>query len=493
MLVKSNSLKSKFIVFVVVIIIPIATSSITSLVISKKINDHYNSMMNKLSTTNQIKSNLSSSFNNFNEYILINKIECKEQYERDLVAAVKSVEYLQQNSDLQSKYILRDLKNSLESYKTSGDNTIDLFEKQGAIDAYYSNYITTKDISSYCNNFIVKLSSSYIDYNDEVYSRLKEKEKVTYKILIIYIAIIILACIIYAMIFLRNISGKLKELVETSEKVASGNFSYHEGKKTSIYELDILSEAFSTMIGNIKEYINSIKEKAQLENKIKDDEVKLLRYENALKMSQLKVLQSQINPHFLFNTLNCINQTAMKEDAADTEKLIRAVSGILRYSLSMMNRNATLEEEVNIVKEYMFIQKLRFDERVDFKLNINADLTKVEVPGMTLQPFVENAFIHGIEPKEEGGNISIDIFEEDNRCIIIIEDTGCGIDEATLRKIISEDTKQEHIGHTTGMGIKSVVERLELLYEDKNIFEIESKVNLGTKIYLKIPMKELKV
>ena len=218
--------------------------------------------------------------------------------------------------------------------------------------------------------------------------------------------------------------------------------------------------------------------------------MKLLKYQNALKLSQLRVLQAQINPHFLFNTLNCINQTAMNENAIMTESLIKSVSGILRYSLSMMDRNASLEEEINVVKQYIHIQKLRYSDRVKFSLRISTDLTKIKVPGMTLQPFVENAFIHGIEPKEEGGTIKIEIYEEASFCIILIEDSGCGIDEETLSKIISEDLKQEHIGHTTGMGIKSVVERLELLYDEKNIFTIESKRGLGTKIYLRIPMKE---
>lgn len=491
MLVKPNSLKSKFIIFVIIIITPIATSNIVSLYISKRINNHYNSMLNKMSTTNQIKSYLNDSFNDFNNFIQTNNLESKKEYEYNFNKAVESLEYLKSNSDLQSRYILRDLENSLKSYKASADETIRIYDRQDVIDAYYGSYITTKEISSYCSIFITKLSDSYLSYNNEVYNKLKEKEKFIYKVLAMYIALALLISGMYTLVFIKSILTKLRELVYSSEKVSNGDFTYYGGKKTFIYELDILSEAFSTMISNIKNHINTLKETAELENKIRDDKMKLLKYENALKLSQLKVLQSQINPHFLFNTLNCINQTAIKENALGTEKLIKSVSGMLRYSLSMMNRNATLEEEVNIVKQYMFIQQLRFEDRIKFTLNINADLTKVKVPGMTLQPFVENAFIHGIEPKEEGGIINIEIFEKENIYVVLIEDDGCGIDEETLLKITSEDAKQEHIGHTTGMGIKSVVERLELMYDEKDIFEIESKKGFGTKIYLKIPIKEL--
>lgn len=486
---RGSSLKKKFIIFVIIIITPITTSNIISLIISKKINQNYNVMLNNISVTNEIKSHLNDSFLNFNKYILTNTASCKELYETDYKKAHDNVVLLQKNSDEHSRYILRDLLNSLESYNVAGDDTIKIYDQKFGVDVYYDQYVSAKDISSYCNTFISKLSDSYISYNNDVYRNLKNKEKFIYMILGIYIVTALLISFTYTIFFIKNILDKLQELVNASKKVSSGDFTYNKGKQTSIFELDILAEAFSTMINNIKEHISSIKENAELEKKLRDEEMKILKYENTLKISQLKILQTQINPHFLFNTLNCINQIAMKEEADVTQGLIRCVSGILRYSLSMMDRNATLEEEINVVKQYIFIQSVRFEDRVEFNVKINADLTKVKVPGMTLQPFVENAFIHGIEPKEEGGIINIDIFEEKNFCIVVIADTGCGIDEETLNKIISEDSQHEHIGHTTGMGIKSVVERLQLLYNGKNIFRIESKKGFGTKIYLKIPIE----
>lgn len=490
--VKTNSLKRRFIIFAIFIIIPIATSNVISLIIAKKINGNYNTMQNKMSTTNEIKNFINDSFNSFNNYIQTNASESKSQYDNKFDLAIQDVVKLQSDSDERSRYVLRDLLNTLRSYKDSGDNTTKKYDMHGAIDTYYSEYMSTKEVLSYCNTFISKLSDSYLTYNNEVYTRLKEKEKFIYKILFVYIISALLISIINTFYFIKNILDKLKELVDTSKRVADGDFTYEEGKRTYIYELDILSDAFSSMISHIKKYIKSLKETAELERKLRDEEMTLLKYQNALKLSQLKILQAQINPHFLFNTLNCINQTAIQENAERTESLIKSVSDILRYSLSMMNRNATLEEEVNVVKQYMYIQESRYQDRVKFNLEINMDLSQVKVPGMTLQPFVENAFIHGIEPKEEGGVININIYKKEDLCIVIIEDSGCGIDEDTLIKITSEDYEQEHIGHTTGMGIKSVVKRLELLYDEKDIFFIESEEGIGTRIYLKIPIRELK-
>jgi sensor histidine kinase YesM len=448
-------------------------------------------MLNKMSKINEIKYQLSDSFDNFNNYISMNSYNSKNLYELDYNKIVDDITSLQINSDLSSRYILRDLINSLYNYNISAEKTMNIYGKQSGINSYYDNYVSTKEILSYSNTYILRLSESVLNYNNSVYSKLKQKEKFIYKILIVYIIMALLISIVYSMFFIKNILEKIQELVDISKKVSKGEFIDYEGKKIYIYELDILSETFSAMITHIKNHIESLKENVYLENKLRDEEMKILKYENALKLSQLKILQSQINPHFLFNTLNCINQTAIKEDAEETELLIKSVSDILRYGLSMMNRNATLEEEIEVVKQYMYIQKSRYEDRVKFKLNINANVQNIKVPGMTLQPFVENAFIHGIEPKEEGGMIKLNIYEQEDLCVVLIEDDGCGIYEETLRKIISDDFQQEHIGHTTGMGIKSVVKRLELLYDRNDLFSIISTKGLGTKIYLRIPIKEL--
>lgn len=487
---KVSSLRNKFIIFAVIIVLPIATSNVVSLIMSNRINNIYNDMMNKMSITSQIKNNLSQSFSHFNQYILTNTLESKELYKLHYDRAVENVIALQQDSDIRSRYILRDLLNTLKSYKEAAERTIEVYDNHSGVDVYYDEYVWAKEIVAYCNAFISMLSESYFDYNVNIYNELRKQQDYINRVLMAYIVVALMLSAVYTLLFIGDITRKLKELVSASENVVKGDFTYHGGEKTYIYELDILSEAFRRMVSHISRYIESLHEKAELERRLQEEKMKLLSYENALKASQLKVLQAQINPHFLFNTLNCISQTAVKEDAHKTESLIRAVAGILRYSLSMMDRNATLEEEINVVKQYMYIQKIRYEDRFEFNLKINADLKKVLVPAMTLQPFVENAFIHGIEPKEEGGVINIEITEQGDFCTIIIEDTGCGMDEDMLKEIMSDSPEQRPVGHTTGLGIRSVVQRLKLMYNRDDIFSIESKKGYGTRVYLKIPVKE---
>ncbi|MDR3598722.1 histidine kinase [Clostridium sp.] len=483
-----KTLNSKFIMFVICLIIPIGICNIISLAMSKEIEDEYVNMLNNMLITNEIKQNIDNSLDNFNQYILNGTENKKQGYDSEILLAKQKIETLKDSSDNTNQYILRDLENTLDSYIEDSKKTISAYENKEGYIFYYDDFIAAKNIASYSEEYASKLMQNYLETNSIVYKELNRKNSLIYSLLIIYLVVILSMCVIYALIFIKNISKGLKGIVETSNKVSKGQFEYYQGNKTDIYELDVLTNAFNTMVKDIKNMVKSINEKLTLEKKLKEEEMKNLKYENALKEFDLKVLQSQINPHFLFNTLNCINATAMMESATTTSKLIKSVSNILRYSLRCMSTNALLEDEVDIVKDYIYIQECRFDDRIKFNLSTNMDMKKVKVPGMTIQPLVENAFIHGIEGKEDGGYINITIHDENDQCNIIIEDNGVGIPKEILDKINNYNYDTKHIGHTTGLGINIVEKRLRYLYNKKNMFKVESEEGKGTKVYLKIPI-----
>lgn len=485
---KTKSLNSKFIMFVICLIIPIGICNIISLAMSKKIEDGYVNMLNNMLTTNEIKQHIDNSLDNFNQYILNGTQSKKDNYNSEIVLAKQEIDKLKKNSDNVNQYILRDLDNTLQSYVEYSKNTIFAYENKEGYIFYYDDFIAAKDIASYCDTHASTLMQNFLENNSIEYKELNRNSNIIYIAMTTYLILILVLCVIYALSFISNISKGLKGLVEISNKVSKGNFEYYQGNKTDIYELDILTMTFNTMIKDIKDFISSINEKLILQKKLKEEETKNLKYENALKEFDLKVLQSQINPHFLFNTLNCINSTAMMENATTTSKLIKSVSNILRYSLRSMSTNALLEDEINVVKDYIYIQESRFYDRIKFNLNADIDMKKVKVPGMTIQPLVENAFIHGIEGKEDGGYINITIYDENDECNIIIEDNGVGIPKEILDKINNYNYDTKHIGHTTGLGINIVEKRLRYLYDRENMFKVESEEGKGTTVYLKIPI-----
>lgn len=221
------------------------------------------------------------------------------------------------------------------------------------------------------------------------------------------------------------------------------------------------------------ELMEEMKKRVELEKEIKDLE--------------LKALQSQVNPHFLFNSLNTIARLALIEKANKTEEIVYALSDILRYTLKNVNRIVTIEEEVMHIERYMKIQSIRFGDRINFKIHIPDEIKKVKIPFMTLQPLVENAVIHGIEPKVDGGTIIVRGKSTHNQVIIEILDDGVGIPNEKLKDMLSNKQHSEDITNSIGIGLSNVNERLCYYFGSECRLKIESSIDVGTTIKVIIP------
>jgi sensor histidine kinase YesM len=188
----------------------------------------------------------------------------------------------------------------------------------------------------------------------------------------------------------------------------------------------------------------------------------------------------------LFNTLNTLSKKAYLEGAEETSDLLVSVAGLLRYNLKRLDRSVTIHEEVVVLQQYMEIQKARFTDRIDFHMDIDESCLHIQIPGLTLQPIVENAVIHAIEPKEDGGSIWFRVLDGIDQVTIEIEDDGVGMSKDKVTQIL-EERQVESEGHSTGIGFSNVVKRLRLFYGFEDVILIESKEGHGTKVILKIP------
>ncbi|MBP2649290.1 MAG: histidine kinase [Firmicutes bacterium] len=210
--------------------------------------------------------------------------------------------------------------------------------------------------------------------------------------------------------------------------------------------------------------------------------------ETLLKANELKALQSQVNPHFLFNTLNTIARLAMLEGAERTQEMVFALSDLLRNNLRNIDQSNTLAEEISSIKNYLLIQQVRFGDRVKAEINIPADLEKMGIPVMTLQPLVENSIIHGLEPKKEGGNIQITAKVEADKLLIIIADTGVGIKPEKILGIFGDEKRTACKGQTTGLGIINVHKRLQNHFGNEYGIKIDAQPGLGTIVKIYLPL-----
>ena len=235
---------------------------------------------------------------------------------------------------------------------------------------------------------------------------------------------------------------------------------------------------------SIREFIQELNEKAEIENSYHAEKLKNTEKDKLIKETQLSALQSQMDPHFLFNTLNTIGRVAMFEDANQTMKLIEATSKILRYNLDCKDKMVELREEIRMVKAYVIIQETRFQDQMSFTFDIDETWDAIKMPPMLIQPIVENAIIHGLKEKDKNGIINIEVAKDKNNFICIsIKDNGVGIDNEKIDILLSEVKSK-----TMGLGVFNVKKRLELYYDRNDLFQIKSKRGEGMEVIISIPI-----
>ena len=216
--------------------------------------------------------------------------------------------------------------------------------------------------------------------------------------------------------------------------------------------------------------------------------------ETHLKDAQLKYLQAQINPHFLFNTLNAGAQLAMMEDADRTYEYIQNVADFFRYNIKKNHDSVSLREELEMVDTYIYILNVRFSGEIHYEKNVDEDLEHISVPVMILQPVVENSVNYGIRDIRWEGKINLSVYRQDDFVYISIEDNGIGIEQDKIDKIMASELKESDVkGDSNGIGLDNVIGRLKLYYDRDDVFEISSPGhNKGTKVIIRIPLEEEK-
>ncbi|MED4878976.1 sensor histidine kinase [Anoxybacillus geothermalis] len=286
--------------------------------------------------------------------------------------------------------------------------------------------------------------------------------------------------VLLAVFFSGSLTKPIIHLAHAARAIGAGRLDGPDVRPTTNDELRLLTITFNDMRRNLRQLIEEMKQKAELDRLVKELE--------------LKSLQSQINPHFLFNTLNTVSKMAYLEEAEQTSRLIEAVAAILRYNLGDLQRTVALAEEVCIAREYFFIQQTRFFDRIKFSIEAESACLDQRLPPLTLQPLIENAFIHGIESYERGAELTVSICEKHDRVVIEVKDNGVGMDErmkAELEAFIrGEETsarREQGRGHSTGIGLRNVIRRLQLFYGVTDVAEIESAPEKGTTIRLLLP------
>lgn len=300
----------------------------------------------------------------------------------------------------------------------------------------------------------------------------------------IAVALIIPGILIH--IFTNYFTGRVRLLRQEMHKVSNQDYELIPALRGS----DEISEAFGdlqVMVGNIKE-----QEARAYEAQIKEQALLIRQQE-----MEFKMLASQINPHFLYNTLETIRMKALTAGDREAATAIKLLGKSMRYVLENMGTSVTtLGEELNHVDEYMKIQHLRFGDRIGYQKNVEEglELTRYRILPLLLQPVVENAIVHGLDETEENGSIVISVYrkklDETELLFIDVDDNGCGMTEETLGKLRT-DIEIRDMSRSKSIGLYNINQRLKLHYGEGYRVHVYSEPGKGTRVRLMIPAEKM--
>lgn len=297
---------------------------------------------------------------------------------------------------------------------------------------------------------------------------------------ILIIGVAIMSSLIVILYFSKNFSDRINILRSEMHKVVKGNFNI----KKSMDGNDEISEVYDDLY-IMMESINKLIDEVYI-RKIQQEKLMVKQKE-----AEFKMLASQINPHFLYNTLETIRMRAFCSGDRELASIVKKLGKIMRRNLEVSNQNVSFESELELVKNYLEIQELRFKGKVEHEFNIEVNAKKYNILPLLLQPIVENAFVHGLEGTKEKGKIIVSAFEDLGYLLVEISDNGCGMSRERLEFIndnLGKTNKKENGHQSIGMG--NINERIKIFYGDKYGIHVFSELNVGTKIVLVLPAIE---
>lgn len=345
---------------------------------------------------------------------------------------------------------------------------------------YVERMYAVMDQQDYLAEYALRLTQATLEQENTTYSsqatRLQRLPWLYFGLLAAAVALMLLLI----RVLNRAVVQPLLRLAQASRSIAGGDYTGADLPVHSGDEVGQLTGTFNRMKHAMAEHLSTL-------NALHREEVRNLALEKDLEHTRLEVLKSQVNPHFLFNTLNMISCMARLEDASTTDQMIVHLGSLFRHNLRTKQQEVTLEEELDGLEDYIYLQQMRFDGRITVEKKIEADPAAVRLPSFTLQPIVENAFSHGLKSCEEGGRILLRGWMQGRTLILTVADNGRGMTPAELDALQEKIAQSEHTGRSIGLG--NISRRITMLYPEGRM-QVFSREGHGTVIRFEIPQED---
>ncbi|MCR5831468.1 MAG: histidine kinase [Lachnospiraceae bacterium] len=440
------------------------------------------------------------SLNNLSEDLTFLQNSMREYLESKGTAALNN--YYTADQNYRNGLSSLDLKNSGTAVYAMQENIINQSEnylriagdtitaKRGRnVEKYKASYEETVELYSDLQNCIYALNNKQFKKNTSDYSILLSSLRYMEIITILILFFIGIVNMVVVFLITKSMTLPLVDLSRAANEVAAGNFDVDVETTDGEDEISVVSKAFKQMLESIQRYIGEIKDSVLRESQLKEHELVM---ENRMKEVQLRSLQAQINPHFLFNTLNAGEQLAMMEGADKTTEFIENMADFFRYNIKKIDNDASIAEEITLVDKYIYILNVRFTGEIHYSKDIDTEVTEVRVPSMILQPIVENAVNYGIRDIDWEGHIDLKVYKDGGYVFLSIKDNGAGMEKEQINRILSGEAVGEvsadHAA-SNGIGLGNVIERLQIFTGQRDVMEIYSEgKGKGTEFVIKVPL-----
>jgi two-component system, sensor histidine kinase YesM len=342
-----------------------------------------------------------------------------------------------------------------------------IIRKQRRLRLIWDDYITELNLRQFANN-----TTQYLTLTRTI----RRLNQINVMIILNLIAL----SIVIVLRMIQKMVKPIRKLAAAADALSEGNYEIADIYVQSEDEIHVLAQTFNEMKHNIKRYINEVENKAVTEKKLLDQQLENLKMHHLLDNAKLYALQSQINPHFLYNTMNAALQMANIEEAERTSDILETIANLFRYMVRELKSEVTLRDELDHIEHFKKLLQIRFGDRIALEMAIEPKTLTTIMPPLILQPLVENAYLHGLGKMEEGGLIRITSCIKDHVTWITVEDNGEGMDDERVKDIL--DGTQT----TRGIAMKNVMERLFLFYGHEDSVHLSSIKGQGTKVSLRL-------
>lgn len=370
-----------------------------------------------------------------------------------------------------------------EQYLSVTNYTVEL--KRGRnVEKYKVSYEEATNLYDVLGTFIYSLNNQQFMQNSDNYAVMLDALRYSQISNMVILGVVALMNLALIYLMTKEMIQPLRRLAEAAEKVGEGELTTDLVEVTTQDEIGVVTNAFNEMVLGIRRYIVQLKDSMEQESAMKE---KALKTEAHLKDAQLKYLQAQISPHFLFNTLNAGAQLAMMEDADRTYTYIQNVADFFRYTMKDRD-DTTLADELTQVQHYIYILNVRFSGEIQFESHVDEECLNVMMPSMVLQPIVENSVNYGIRNIDWQGRINLTVTREDGYICVSIRDNGIGMSQDKIDRIMEGRLERQELSkNSNGVGLDNVIQRLRLFYDREDVLEITSVgPNMGTEVAVKL-------